>query len=1236
MEDRQQTAVKKDPYTRNLLDKVFPTSTDLSSQACASFGTRELSGLETLQTFLDKGLKDVVAQECENDVGTEEGVAGKDFHIKPVSDGGRISFGEVEFDIGSNVGTMLVDSDRLGLTSYSNFSTMRANCCVCKGKWVYELMLGSKGVMQLGWCTLSCKFSYEEGVGDTVRSYAYDGSRLRKWNVKTHRYGEQWLTGDVITCALDCDAGTATFYRNGKSMGVAFTDIQVGSGLAYFPAVSLSQGENLHANFGATPLRYPIAGYRPLQDVPYASVAKAHLLFSYLENIHTEMADSSSMGMEFLVSDKKSVPPPKLGEFPSNKCSIMLIAAHIFEKLAPLLRSSYVVEACLLPFLLKLCDQTSYKREQVAVQRLLDQMWSLMQDHELKSCFENLLISLLQCYRFSSVTENFCSANKYLMLTLSVLQHATTRRYLLIHVIFDKVKFPIFMHIKPPDDVGLQELVPTVWWDSYDKEEDKPRPPKTEEEKSRHTKYMQSCEHLKQKIEAIEDIQVEILKVLLIHKDIKEGQTSRQIFMEKFRLFLRENSGMGRTHQVSFCPLPVMLCFFHRMVRVVRHYWDLFQEEDQKRFVFSDEAYVPIHEFWSETRNYMDFQRCGGLVSHLNRILGDSVNKAQGLSVQADGKVVSVDKKEGKATKTGTTYPELQMPSGNSLMELLDGIVLLYHIAAHKQLTKMGTLRDNMKEYVTSLEDTESKLEKCPEQLLEVKAELERARGVFLERVLEQGRQIGWVIAVIYSQNKQADVAWLFGVVLRTISRASQFHLLFQYTPEFYIETAINIYNCLKNYFHPTSPFDLLRNHSELTSKYAMFLTRHFADSRIVNTDVRDNVVQALACFICYPQSLKILEDLPDASKESMIKSLIMPYENRSWAQTNWILVRIWKGCGFGFRYTHLPHLVPSRVQPTEFGFASLQKPCPSKVFQDLFRTVLLRDKEAAIRFVDTLLNQLNWSFSEFIGLMQEIQQRVARTDFRILESRQLKICATCFEIAVYLLRVLEMVVNVSPEIFLNTLESSSDLLLGRVFQVLCQVLNRVTTRDGMFDTVVSMYIQGLESVSHFPILAATIGILDQLLLKSGKENRMHATKCLVADAGFQVSALEFLLGSPDQPQPTDSSADKHKFFSLQKFEEVSEEEMTTVRDFLAHIKHHVATISSKEEVIKDDELCTICYAFPLSAKFTPCGHLSCRNCISYQMMRKKECFFCKVVVTEVCDLDGKVIIQNTSVGSNH
>ena len=34
-------------------------------------------------------------------------------------------------------------------------------------------------------------------------------------------------------------------------------------------------------------------------------------------------------------------------------------------------------------------------------------------------------------------------------------------------------------------------------------------------------------------------------------------------------------------------------------------------------------------------------------------------------------------------------YPPLEMPSGNSLQEMLDAVVVMYHIAAHKQLGKV-------------------------------------------------------------------------------------------------------------------------------------------------------------------------------------------------------------------------------------------------------------------------------------------------------------------------------------------------------------------------------------------------------------------------------------------------------------------------------------------------------------------------------------------------------------------
>lgn len=107
----------------------------------------------------------------------------------------------------------------------------------------------------------------------------------------------------------------------------------------------------------------------------------------------------------------------------------------------------------------------------------------------------------------------------------------------------------------------------------------------------------------------------------------------------------------------------------------------------------------------------------------------------------------------------------------------------------------------------------------------------------------------------------------------------------------------------------------------------------------------------------------------------AMMRSLLAPYEQRPWAQTNWILVRLWRvsgagagpglvlvpdrscsqagtgpgpvlvrsrswsragpsltlasvlqGCGFGYRYTRLPHLL--KTKPEDANLPSLQSRC--------------------------------------------------------------------------------------------------------------------------------------------------------------------------------------------------------------------------------------------------------------------------------------------------------------------
>ncbi|VDH90316.1 Kip1 ubiquitination-promoting complex protein 1 [Mytilus galloprovincialis] len=632
--EQDQDTGSEDPYLKEILDVVFHHKEE--GATAAVYETSKPTGLMNLQYFLGS-----VMENPKSDSKAKKG--------NKENTSGRIGPSEVVFDFRSNGGSgiVAVESHRLEVTSCSNFSTIRANCCVFKGKWVYEVMLGSEGMMQIGWCTINCKFFHEEGVGDTVDSYAFDGNRVRKWNKTTQRYGEAWTTGDIISCAIDCDEGTVTFYRNGKNMGKAFTNINLGPGYAYFPAVSLAASENLRANFGATPLRYPFARsyYFTICSTEKKDINKNNFQpnIGQKNNLNTknmileepeiiqmciyEKNESTlKLGDQFPEDSLLKTDDTSLGHHPSKSCTTLLVAAHLFDQLAPLLKNAYIVEQCLIKFLLRI--NSFVKEEQSLICNMFDLMWSLMQDFEIKGCMESLSVSLLSLYRFSPALPDFKYHKDYLNLLLSILHHQQTRRYLLSNVLFDKIKFAMFMHIKSPDDKQLSEFVPVIW---FDLEKDVDKSIKEENDKNKQ-KYLKSCDQLQNSVQDVEKIQVEVLKKLMIHTDVVEQKTTRIIFMEKCRKFFKENSGLGRIQHGSLCPSSVILCMFHRLIQAVRFCWDKFQEEDPCRFVTSSDAYIPIHQFWSETIDYFEFQRCGGLISHVNRMLGSEVNKAQGLS----------------------------------------------------------------------------------------------------------------------------------------------------------------------------------------------------------------------------------------------------------------------------------------------------------------------------------------------------------------------------------------------------------------------------------------------------------------------------------------------------------------------------------------------------------------------------------------------------------------------------
>jgi hypothetical protein len=130
---------------------------------------------------------------------------------------------------------------------------------VTSGKYYWESTItnvGSIAVTGVGVTKIqSVGRSVSGGLGGVSGECAYLPSGNKNVDGTNSAYGASFTTGDVIGVALDCDAGTVTFYKNNTSQG-AIT-YAVGGGLS--PAVGQVQGYGAIQilNFGQREFAYP-------------------------------------------------------------------------------------------------------------------------------------------------------------------------------------------------------------------------------------------------------------------------------------------------------------------------------------------------------------------------------------------------------------------------------------------------------------------------------------------------------------------------------------------------------------------------------------------------------------------------------------------------------------------------------------------------------------------------------------------------------------------------------------------------------------------------------------------------------------------------------------------------------------------------------------------------------------------------------------------------------------------
>jgi len=444
----------------------------------------------------------------------------------------------------------------LHLISKGNFASMRTNTCVFKGKWMFETTIETAGIQQIGWATLSCPFTNEAGVGDSPNSYSFDGKRQMKWSSSHKHYGEGWAEGDIIGSCIDLNNQTISFYRNGKDLGVAFSEVAVAEeGMAYFPTVSLSYGEKCFLNFGAIPFVYPVEGYSPMQSGAQLILEQSQYLLGCVRQLLPLISqwEDSHHATIFDMND------------------LVLLFAGIFEFYAPLLAKHHAALVPLVEWLITL--------DQRALGQFCELVQVCFESEESFAFVKNLLWEISYRARTASWIPPSQGSVVYLQLCYYLIQSPLISHFMVSNPNEFRFFLENVLQVKLPTQIDLETIFPTV----SDEENQKAQ--------QEFTCIATNCKNREQYI-------VQLFRFLL--------ESQRELFLEFLRSLIRKNKGANQN--IPPWDLSSPSCLHTVFIGVL----DLIDN-----FLANPGAGYPYSRFVDKTREYYDFPRIGGGFNHL-------------------------------------------------------------------------------------------------------------------------------------------------------------------------------------------------------------------------------------------------------------------------------------------------------------------------------------------------------------------------------------------------------------------------------------------------------------------------------------------------------------------------------------------------------------------------------------------------------------------------------------------
>jgi len=524
-------------------------------------------------------------------------------------------------------------------------------------------------------------------------------------------------------------------------------------------------------------------------------------------------------------------------------------------------------------------------------------------------------------------------------------------------------------------------------------------------------------------------------------------------------------------------------------------------------------------------------------------------------------------------TRVGGTFrhvkEEHQIPSseipGNydQNLELFQCVMLLSASGVGKQLQRAGARLSALVETGKQINSTEE--------------EVNSLKSILLTKQASQARICYWDQVFFLHEEVLADIWRLTAQTATLIDQAhTQALPIFQYLPEFYFEVVCDSFFFVTNCTNPKFEFTAEDKREKLQILLSV-LVRNIHNPKIVTVDINDKILVLLSNLL---QSRSFVEVLAtnEVAKTTLMASLVDAFSvGHFWLFVSDIFVIFWRGTLFGKR------------KPSKDCFVT---------FQESFKKLASSEPEKLTIFLNKLFTHLNSVVTEFRVAMEELSK------MSIIENENVKKkSALMFDLTCKLLKILEIFSLSCPEIFF-----SNELNMVRLCELILGSISTISTTGSyrkLFDNFLRKVTKsGLNGAKHFEygIYGPTAGICATLFEYQDKQPTIVDTFANVDgsdDTKLFESLADFTWADAKQTTEEGISFDLPR---LQKF-------MDSLRE------KYDARVTAMDEDEDEDNLCSICYSNKLDTTFVPCGHRSCKQCISRHLLEHKNCFFCNAIV---------------------